>query len=308
MNRSFCRSLLSTFAWQINRGRGTDRRWGTAVEQMDQEGVLGKSLFKQASIVCVLTGLTVFATVALADGNGPKAEAKVGDAFARSSDDGVTWTIGTKSVQMAWDCREGVFRLVSFLNKSCEPPLEYVDAKTAAAPFALDSDSFGKKPTGAKSVAEADSQWALKAAAAHQAASGGRPAVQLDLTLTRGDVLARFHVLAFPGTSILRQWVEIENMGSRPVGLKSPAAACFQLRGDEATSYVNSWVNGVAAQNMGHKPVTSPYRQNLTGTGAYQFFRGRPCIEATDRKTACSLLWNTWARGRWRSTMRPPVR
>ena len=239
---------------------------------MDQEGVLGKSLFKQASIACVLTGLTVFATVALADGNGPKAEAKVGDAFARSSDDGVTWTIGTKSVQMAWDCREGVFRLVSFLNRSFEPPLEYVDAKTAAAPFALDSDSFGKKPTGAKSVAEADSQWALKAAAAHQAASGGRPAVQLDLTLTRGDVLARFHVLAFPGTSILRQWVEIENMGSRPVGLKSPAAACFQLRGDEATSYVNSWVNGVAAQNMGQKPVTSPYRQNLTTTGAYQFF------------------------------------
>ncbi len=242
---------------------------------MDQRGVLGKSLFKQASIVCVWAGVTAFATVALADGNGPKTEAKVGDAFARSSDDGLTWTIGTKSVQMALDCREGVFRLVSFLNRSFDPPLEYVDAKTAAAPFALDSDSFGKKTTGAGSAAETDSRWTLKAAAARRAASGGRPAVQLDVTLTRGNILAQFHVLAFPGTSILRQWVEIENAGARPVGLKAPATACFQLRGDQATSYVHSWlVGGYAAPDQGkmcQKPVTSPYSHHLVGTGTANF-------------------------------------
>ena len=196
MNRSFCRSFLSAFA----------------------------------RLACVLAGLSAFTIAAWADGNGPKAEAQVGDAFARSSDDGLTWTIGTKSVQMTLDCREGAFRLVSFWNKSCEPPLEYVNAKMAAAPLRMDSDSVGRKSTGAKTAAAADSQWALKAVAARQAASGGRPVVQLDVTLTRGDILARFHVLAFPGTSILRQWVEIENTGSRPIGLKSPAAACFRLR------------------------------------------------------------------------------
>ena len=70
----------------------------------------------------------------------------------------------------------------------------------------------------------------------------------------------------------MRQWVEIENAGTRPFVLKSPAAACFQFRGEEATSYVNSWINGVALQNMGQRPVTSPYRQDMTTTGAYRFF------------------------------------
>jgi hypothetical protein len=34
-------------------------------------------------------------------------------------------------------------------------------------------------------------------------------------------ILAQFHVLAFPGTSILQQWVEIVNAGSQPIGLKN---------------------------------------------------------------------------------------
>ena len=94
---------------------------------------------------------------------------------------------------------------LGFLNKTCKPALEYVDAKTAAAPFTLDT------------AAKNDSQWTLKTASARQVSSGGRPAVQLDVTLTRGDILAQFHVLAFPGTPILRQWVEIENKGAGPI-------------------------------------------------------------------------------------------
>ena len=43
----------------------------------------------------------------------------------------------------------------------------------------------------------------------------------------RKDILARFHVLAFPGTPILRQWVELENAGALPLALKSAAAACL---------------------------------------------------------------------------------
>ena len=96
-------------------------------------------------------------------------ELTVGDAYARDNADGQVWTIGTKSVEMTLDGQDGTFRLVSFLNKSCEPPLEYVDAKSAAAPFVLD--------------AEADSRWALKSGAARKVASGGRPAVQLDVTV-----------------------------------------------------------------------------------------------------------------------------
>jgi malectin (di-glucose binding ER protein) len=202
----------------------------------------------------MLVAVTVSAGLAEAN------ELTFGDAYARGSNEDLVWTIGTESVEMTFDGREGVFRLVSFLNKTCEPPLEYVDAKTAAAPFALDS------------TAEANSQWTLKTGTARQVTSGGRPAVQLDVTLVRGDVLAQFHVLAFPGTSILRQWVDIENTGSQSLALKSPATASFQLRGDEATSYLNSWmVGGHVALDQGkmyQQPVASPYSHHLVGAAS----------------------------------------
>jgi len=222
-----------------------------------------------------MAGLSALTAAASSNDADRKGDAQVADAYARGSGGGLVWTIGTKSIEMTFDGRNGSFRLVSFSNKSCDPPLEYVDPKTAAAPFALDSESFGRKPAGAPSAAQADSRWTLKAATARQATSGGRPAVQLDLTLTRGDILAQFHVLAFPGTSILRQWVEIENAGSRPLGLKSPVAARFQLRGDQSTSYLHSWLaGGYATADQGkmyQKPVTSPYGRKLVGSGTANF-------------------------------------
>jgi hypothetical protein len=213
-----------------------------------------------------MAGLSVLTAAASSDEADAKGDAQVADAYARSSDGGFVWTIGTKSVEMTFDGRGGSLRLVSFLNKACQPPLEYVDPKTTAAPFSLDANS------AVKPAADADGQWALRTGSARQVSSGGRPAVELDLTLVRGAILTKFHVLAFPGTAILRQRLEIENKGSRPFVLDSPMAARFQLRGAQATSYVNSWLNGVAAQNMGQAPVTSPYRKTLTTTGAFQFF------------------------------------
>ena len=181
--------------------------------------------FRFVSMLCTaITGLNILV------GTVGATEVVIGDSYARGGDNGLVWTIGTKSIEMTFDGHDGVFRLVSFLNKSCESPLQYVNEKTAAAPFVLDAESF------IKGAAEDASQWMLKTGDVRQVATGGRPAVQLDIMLTRGDILAQFHVLTFPGTSILRQWVEIENTGSLPVGLNSPAAARFQLRSDEATS------------------------------------------------------------------------
>ncbi len=217
--------------------------------------------FRLVSVLC-----SVMAAIGISVGVAGTTEVIVGDAYANGSTDGLVWNIGTSAVQMTFACRGGVFRLVSFLNKSCEPSLEYVDPKVAAAPFSLDSKSPGKP------AAEADGQWTLETGSAREVPSGGRPAVRLDLTLARGEVRAKFHVLAFPGTPILRQWLEMENTGSSAVALKSPTAARFQLRGDDATSYVNSWINGVAQQNLGQQPVTAPYRQNLVTTGAWAFF------------------------------------
>ena len=75
----------------------------------------------------------VVAALAISIGIAAANELTISDAYARSQDEGLVWTIGTKSIEMTFDGQEGVFRLVSFLNKSCGPPvpggtpLEYVD-------------------------------------------------------------------------------------------------------------------------------------------------------------------------------------
>jgi hypothetical protein len=261
-------------------------------------GSLGQStLFCRSLLLCALAGLSVFAAVASSNEADTQGNAQVADAYARGSDGGLVWTIGAKSIEMTFDGRGGVFRLVSFVNKACEPPLEYVDAKTAAAPFALASES------PAKPAAESDNAWTLKTGAVRQVATGGRPAVQLDVTLTRGDILAQFHVLAFPGTSILRQWFEIENAGSQPVVLESPVAARFQLRGDEAASYVNSWLTGgYAAPDQGkmyQEPVASSYSHNLTGTGTANLVPWLALHRTTGAKDGLFLALEylgTWSR------------
>ena len=89
-------------------------------------------LFLLSLVMAGLSGLAAGASSNEAD---TKGDARVADAHARGSDGGFVWTIGTKSIQMTFDGRGGLFRLVSFLNKSCEPPLEYVDPKTAARPL-----------------------------------------------------------------------------------------------------------------------------------------------------------------------------
>lgn len=192
--------------------------------------------------------LTISAGVAEAN------ELTVGDAYARSSDDGLTWTIGSKSTQMTFDGRGDEFRLVSFLNKSCKPPLEYVDVKAAVSPFAL-------------LAVEANSQWTLKTGAARQVSSGGRPAVQLDVTLIRENILAQFHVLAFPGTSILRQWCEIENTGTRPLALKDFAWSIPVQGGNGLLT--DRWI-GDGKSSASHSPmaiaeITKTYHRRMDG-------------------------------------------
>jgi hypothetical protein len=243
-------------------------------------------LFVRLVVVSLLSAL---AADAFAESPKPTTRAKVGDGYIRS-DDGLVWTIGTRSIEMTLDGRGGMFRLVGLRNKTCEPALEYVDAKTAAAPFTLD--------TSAKN----DNQWTLKTATARQVSSGGRAAVQLDVTLARGDILAQFHVLAFPGTSILRQWVEIENKGTGRIGLKSPTAARLQLRGDEAASYTDSWmVGGHVAKDQGRmyqQPVTASYTHKLVGTASVSLVPWRALHRTTGPKDGLFLALDylgTWS-------------
>jgi len=182
---------------------------------------------------------------------------RVGDAYVRASGDGQRWTVGTKAVEVALECRGGRFRLVSFKNKLTTPKSEYVAAAAARAPFG-----------------ESDGRWTLVSSAAARVAAGGRPAAQLDLVLESAPLRAYYHVIAYPGTSVLRQWVELENTGATPI---KPPGTPFSigLRGDDAGSFTHYWmVGGNSGPDQGmmrSAPVTATYHQAVAAQATAAF-------------------------------------
>jgi len=177
------------------------------------------------------------------------ANLKVGDAYVRGSEDRQTWAIGTRTIQMVFEGRGEKFRWTSLQNRLVDPPREYIDAKTAETPFAL-------------STPEGSQQWRLESATAKLVSAGGRPAVELDLTLLHQTLRVQMHVLAFPGTTIVREWLVIENTGSNPCAI-DPQFLRLNLRGEDATSFTHYWMiggNSGADQGMMYEsPINSSY-------------------------------------------------
>ena len=152
-----------------------------------------------------------------------------------------------------------------------------------------------------------DSTWQLQGGAAQQVLQGGRPAVQLDLTLVRGALEARLHVIAFPGTPVLKQWLEFVNPTAAPLELamKSPAPALFWLRGNAASSYSNYWMIGGNSQpnqgNLEHALVNAPSHRMIETAATWGFVPWTGLLRKDGPKDGLFLALEYL--GRWKLTM-----
>lgn len=187
------------------------------------------------------------------EGGQAVADVKIGDAFARGTAGGVVWTIGTGAVEMTYEFRDGALTLTSFRNKLAKPAREYVSREAAASPFVVHS-KYGR--------------WTVENAAARRSTVGGRPVVELGLTLARSGIRATLHALAFPGTSVIRQWVDLENTSSESAKASAVPFA-VAIRGDDATSLAHYWMHGGLPcpdfGTMRTAPVTDTYHKQLAG-------------------------------------------
>ncbi|MCL5096652.1 MAG: hypothetical protein M1608_03800, partial [Candidatus Omnitrophica bacterium] len=113
-----------------------------------------------------------------------------------------------------------------------------------------------------------ENSWTVISAESRQVESGGRPAVQLDVALTRDSIRAVYHLLAFPRTSILRQWVDLVNTGSSGTRVGSPSALTLSLRGGDAP-LLHHWMiggNSLPDEGMLHTAtVTNSYHWQIVG-------------------------------------------
>ena len=111
--------------------------------------------------------------------------------------------------------------------------------------------------------------WKLDRGEARQVAVGGRPAAQLLLELSRGALTATLRLTAHPGTSILRQTVELHNAGAEAQGLAAPAPLTLRLPLRADGAYTHYWLcGGTSRPNQGQlrsAPVAASYHQALIG-------------------------------------------
>ena len=138
-----------------------------------------------------------------------------------------------------------------------------------------------------------------------QVVTGGRPAVQLNVTLQTSAVAARLHILAYPHTPVLRQWVELENTGSELVSLQSPTPLAFDVarrrRGPAATVLADRRQQRSDARSAG-----TPGRRRLVSPGdrrpddrRVHSLDGR-AAQGRSPATVRLLPWSTSVVGDWR--------
>ena len=95
------------------------------------------------------------AVVALATrGVSNAGEVQIGNAFVRGSADGQSWIIGTKAAELEFAYQADQCQIVSFKNKTVDPPREYVAKDTVLPTFVLQNnlypDKFTVKPVWSK--------------------------------------------------------------------------------------------------------------------------------------------------------------
>ena len=124
--------------------------------------------------------------------------------------------------------------------------------------------------------AAGEDAWRLEKGSSREINAGGRPAVQLDLTLSRENLRAQLHIIAYPGASVMRQWWELENTGSSKQTLQSPAPLALALNGDDATSMTRYWMRGGTARtgfmDLKSTTVKDSYHEGFLGEKNDNYF------------------------------------
>ncbi len=118
----------------------------------------------------------------------------------------------------------------------------------------------------------ADPAWQLEQGSVQRVAAGGRPAVQLTVTLRASTLRAVYQALVYPGTAILQQWLEVENLTAEPVtALVRPLSMAI---GGEGT-FTHSWLvggNSKPDQGLLHRATVGPtYHQAVAGQATREY-------------------------------------
>ena len=202
----------------------------------------------QLSILCIATSLLCAQT-----------SIQSGDGYVRREGD--SWVLGTSLVERRIRLVNGRFSLVSLRNKVSGR--EYQDGNSAPAEIRFSANG--------QDVSAPDWRWQLRS---EHAVRGQQGELQLDIELESASLSVTKHYVIYPGTSVIREWLTLENSSDKPVGISQVDFLHCRLLGSIAQdldfNYLTGGGNYNGSQLLKTEPMSSGYQHILDSNGGIQ--------------------------------------
>ncbi|MHB0998907.1 MAG: alpha-amylase family protein [Armatimonadota bacterium] len=153
-----------------------------------------------------------------------------GDAYIRHDD--TQWIIGTSAVEKVVTLDNGRFLLKSLKDKTTDQDMT---PATASSEFSVSLEQMENRITGASGG------WKLIISNEHKLKQGE---LQLDITLERDGLQVTKTYVAYPKTSIIREWVMFRNEGKSPIRIIEPGMLDLGVSVGDLQSSDFHWMTG----------------------------------------------------------------
>jgi hypothetical protein len=144
---------------------------------------------------------------------------------------GDAWTLGTIKVERTLTLRNGHFVTSSWKNKVSGR--ELVPMGAGAEELRVNADG--------QEVSSAEGDWQLLSAADHTLAQGE---IELDVTLRRGSLQITKSYVVYPGSSIIREWVNFKNVSNAALRISDPRFLNLTVNMGSAEDTDFDWMTG----------------------------------------------------------------
>jgi hypothetical protein len=238
-------------------------------------------LISQLSILCA-TACLVFAQTHLQSADG----------YVRR--EGNEWIIGTSDVERRIRLDGGHLELVSLHNKLTGR--EYQDTKTPPSEIRFSA--------GDEDVSASGWHWKLHSEHAIQLSQGE---IQLDIALESANLLVIKHYVVYPGSSVIREWLTLENVSDKPVRISRVEFLRTQLLGSMAQdlqfNYLTGGGNYNGSQLLKTEAMSPTFTRILDSNGGVQpgnYSSFLPLVFLLNRNTSEGIAIGWDYLGHWR--------
>ena len=207
---------------------------------------------------------------------------------------GNEWIMGTSRVERRVRLADGQLRLASLRNKVSGR--EYQDGSTPPAEiqFLANGEDVSASP------------WNWKLQSDH-ATRGKQGELQLDIALQSAALRITKHYVIYPGTSVIREWLTLENSSDRPVQISHLDFLHSRLLGSDEQNLQFNYVTGGGDYNgsqlLKSEPMSSSFERVLDSKAGIQtlsYSAYLPLVFLLDRNENQGLAVGWDYLGHWR--------